>query len=166
MCSRCVEQCESAGLRCEEVISPLFLSLVADPLLSSQKVCLVAVRCQSKSKPTSESMFPPPHSSQTWDLGTWSGQAWSAFSSSSCSSIGVWGGGSRTTSGYFLLLSFCTWFLWYCGQRGEPEMREPSLSLIILAMILPWLIVLASLGDHDEGQCPLVVHSTTSCCCC
>ena len=45
-------------------------------------------------------------------------------------------------------------------------MREPSLSLIILAMVLSWLIVLASLGDHDEGHFPLVVHSTTSSCCC
>ena len=107
-------------------ISPLFLLLVGHPLCTSQKFILMAVRSQSRSKLTSESTFPPHYSSQTCSLGTWGEQAFSASSSSSCSSIRVQGGGSRTTAGYSILLSFWTWCLWCCGQK-EPEMGESSL---------------------------------------
>lgn len=106
-------------------ISPLFLLLVGNPLCTSQKFTLVAVRSQSRSKLTSESAFPPHYSSQTCSLGTWGEQAFSA-SSSSCSSIRVQGGGSRTTAGYSILLSFWTWCIWCCGQK-EAEMGESSL---------------------------------------
>lgn len=127
--------------RCEEVYFP-----VADPLLTSQKVPLVSVRSQSRSKPTSELTFPPPHSSQTCgprDL-RWSGVG--CFLLLLALQHQSRGGGSRSTSEYFLLLSLLDTMpeLWAArrARDGRTLFSPNYLGYGPLSFLLLWLTVM------------------------